>query len=90
MASNSPQFYWIKVGNQMIWESRIEKLLGNIIEKDLKFERHVENLCKKTNGKVTALARLVNCCDVNLLATKTLHCILNRRQYSARILLLAR
>ena len=60
MASPSPELFWIKVGNQIIWESRMEKLLGNLIEKDLKFVKHVENICKKASGKVTALARLVN------------------------------
>ena len=57
--SNSPEYLWIKVGEQIIWESKQEKLLGITVDKNLKFDRHVENICKKASAKVTALARLI-------------------------------
>ena len=57
--SHSPEMLWIQVGEQIIWESRQERLLGVIVDKELKFKQHVENLCKKAGAKVTALGRLV-------------------------------
>ena len=35
-----------------------EILLGIIIHRDLKFDEHVKNLCKKTYQKLNALVRL--------------------------------
>ena len=59
MPSSSPELFWIRVGEQVIWESRHEKLLGQGIDKELKFHEHVKNICKKASAKVTALARLI-------------------------------
>ena len=59
MPSNSPEYFWIKIGEQIIWESKQEKLLGITVDKNLKFDKHVENICKKASAKVTALARLI-------------------------------
>ena len=47
-----------KVGDELIWESSEEKLLGIIIDKHLNFNSHLTKLCRKVNGKVTALARI--------------------------------
>ena len=49
---------WAKIGNEQIWESASEKLLGIEIHSNLNFNEHVNNLCKKANRKLTALARL--------------------------------
>ena len=57
ISSNSPEHLWIQVGEQIIWESLYEKLLGVKINKDLKFNDHVQSICKKAGAKVTALAR---------------------------------
>ena len=59
VSSNSHEHLWAKVGEQVIWESRQEKLLGVIIDKELKFDKHLLNICKKASAKVTALGRLV-------------------------------
>ena len=48
----------IQVAEQIIWESKEEKLLGVTIDKKLKFDTHVKNMCKKASAKVTALSRL--------------------------------
>ena len=50
---------WIKVGDQIIWESSQEKLLGLAIDKNIKFDQHIINICKKSSAKVTALSRLI-------------------------------
>ena len=60
-------FYWqvthqntcgFKVGEQVIWESAKERLLGLVIDKELNFDKHLMILCKKVSAKVTALARM--------------------------------
>ena len=59
LAGNTPEFLWVKVGEEKIWESKAEKLLGLIIDKKLNFNEHLSKLCKKVSGKVSALARMV-------------------------------
>ena len=59
IASNSPEHMWINVGEQMIWESHQEKLLGITIDKNLKFDKHVTNICNTASTKLTALSRLI-------------------------------
>ena len=58
LAGNTPEFLWAKVGEELIWESSYEKLLGLTIDKKLNFNKHLSILCKKVNGKVSALARI--------------------------------
>ena len=59
LMSGSPEHLWIKVGGHVIMESYEEKLLGITIDKELKFNSHLSDICKKASAKVTALARLV-------------------------------
>ena len=47
-------------GDEKIWESQSEKLLGMIVDKKLSFDSHLRTLCKKVNQKVSALARIVH------------------------------
>ena len=60
LTNGSTEQLWVKVGNEMIWESQSEKLLGMSVDKDLNFNSHLKSLCKKVNQKVSALARIVN------------------------------
>ena len=46
------------MGEHVIWESHEEKLLGVTIDNKLKFNTHLNNMCKKAGVKVTALTRL--------------------------------
>ena len=59
IAANTNEHLWVKVGNELIWESSEEKLLGVTIDKNLNFNSHLSLLCKKVSQKVTALARVV-------------------------------
>ena len=59
LPSMSPELFWIRVGEQVIWESRYERLLGLGVDKELKFHEHVKTICKKASAKVTALARMI-------------------------------
>ena len=59
VAGNTPEHLWVKVGEEQIWESIRETLLGLTIDKRLKFTDHLKKICQKANGKVSALARMV-------------------------------
>ena len=59
------QAHWVKVGNSITWESSEEKLLGVNIDKDLKFNVHVSNICMKANRKLTALGRISKLIPLN-------------------------
>ena len=50
----------IHLGSETITNSKSEKLLGITIDHKLKFNEHVNNLCKKANQKLHALARISN------------------------------
>ena len=58
LISGSTEHLWTRVGEQVIWESNKEKLLGIHIDKGLKFKFHLLDICKKARAKVTALSRL--------------------------------
>ena len=59
LVGHTPERLWVKVGENIIWESDEEKLLGLIIDKNLNFSEHISTICKKVSAKVTALARMV-------------------------------
>ena len=52
------QWNWAMVGNEQIWESNTEKLLGVIIDKNLNFNDHANKICREAGKKVTALCRI--------------------------------
>ena len=58
LSSTSQEHLWVKVGDQVIWASNQEKLLGVTLDKKLKFDKHVINICKKASAKVTALGKV--------------------------------
>ena len=47
----------LSVGEEVIWESSHEKLLGVLFDKLLKFHEHVLDICKKASSKLSALTR---------------------------------
>ena len=49
---------WIDVGNSKIWESNSKRMLGILIDNKMKFDKHVNEICKIAGRKLTALARL--------------------------------
>ena len=58
ISGNINELLFAKVGEELIWESSEEKLLGVTIDKNLNFNSHLSILCKKAGQKVTALARI--------------------------------
>ena len=49
---------FVNVGETTIWESKQQKLLGILIDRDLKFHEYVLLQCKKAGKKLTALIRI--------------------------------
>ena len=49
---------WVKLGEDKIWENNTVKLLGVTIDKQLKFDTHVLNICSKAGRKLSALTRM--------------------------------
>ena len=49
---------WIKVGKDRIWESKEVNLLGVTIDNELKFDKHVSNVCLKAGRKSSVLSRM--------------------------------
>ena len=47
----------IKINEVQIKNSQSEKLLGITIDNDLKFEDHINNICRKASGKICASSR---------------------------------
>ena len=48
------------IANYKIASSNSEELLGVVIDSEVTFRKHIENLCRKTNQKPHALARVGN------------------------------
>ena len=51
ISGNVNEHIWVKVGDELIWKSAEEKLLGVTIDKNLNFNSHLANLCKKVGQK---------------------------------------
>ena len=51
---------WVNVGQNRIWESPSEKLLGVIIDSKLKLDKHAESILKSAGRKLSALAGMSN------------------------------
>ena len=47
IGANTNEHLWVKVGNEIIWESSEEKLVGVTIDKYLNFNTHLSILCNK-------------------------------------------
>ena len=60
------EFMFAKVGEERIWESLSEKLLGVTVDKELKFNEHLNNVYKIASNKVTALGLQGSCRFVNV------------------------
>ena len=47
-----------KIGHSKMWESCAQKLLGFIIDRNLKFDEYILTQCQKAGRKIKALARV--------------------------------
>ena len=49
---------WAKLDRDIVWESNDVKLLGIPLHNNLKFDKHVSNICSKANRKRSTLTRV--------------------------------
>ena len=59
ISGNKNEYMWAKLDEDMVWESNDVELFGVTIDNNLRFDKHVSNICLKTNGKLSALTRVV-------------------------------
>ena len=55
----------MNVGKDSIWESKDVKLLGITIDRDLKFDKHVLELCSKDNENLSVRSRMAKLLSFN-------------------------
>ena len=67
ISGNKDEQMWAKTGDDKIWESRTVKLLGIIIDNELKFDEHISNVYMKAQRKLTVLARIKKYLDFDKL-----------------------
>ena len=48
---------WAKMDIDLVWRSSSDKLLVITLDNNLKFDKHVSNICSKSNRKLSALTR---------------------------------
>ena len=53
---------FVYIGRDIIWESKTVKLLGITIDKELKFDKHINQVCSKANKKLNVLWRIQSFC----------------------------
>ena len=49
---------FVNIGKDIIWESKTVKLLGITIDKELKFDKYISQVCSKANKKLNVLSRM--------------------------------
>ena len=55
ISGNKDEQMWTKLERDIVWESNDVKLLGITLDNNLKFDKHVSNICSKANRKLSAL-----------------------------------
>ena len=58
MSGNKNEQMWAKLDRDIVWESNDVKLLGITLDNNLKFDKHVFNICSKANRKLSTLTRV--------------------------------
>ena len=58
ISGNKSEQMWAKLGRIIVWESNDIKLLGITLDNNLRFDKHVSNICSKANRKLSALTRV--------------------------------
>ena len=75
----------ILVDNQYIEKETSIKYLGLMIDENLKFDTHIENLCKKLSQTIFILRRLSKFCSEDVLLTAYYSLFLSRLRYAIPI-----
>ena len=79
MAGHKFEHTWVRAGPDKILEDHSVKLLGDSMDIELKFDKHVLNIIKKANSKLSALSRLTK--FMTLQKKGTLHKVFVESQF---------
>ena len=82
---NSSPGISVNIGSSCIEQSDKEKLLGITLDKNLNFNYHVADICKKAGQKLHALARVAQFMDQEKLKTVMSAFILSQFSYCPEI-----
>ena len=55
----------VKINNALLTSSVEEKLLGITLDSELKFEKHITDICNKANQKIHVLSRITTYMSLN-------------------------
>ena len=58
LSGHKHEMIWATIGQTKIYESRKQKLLGIITDRNLRFDKYILNQCKKAGRKLRALTRI--------------------------------
>ena len=58
ISGNKNEQMWAKLDRDIVWESNDVKPLRTTLNSNLKFDKHVPNICSRTNRKLSALTRV--------------------------------
>ena len=58
VSGNKNEYMWAKLDGGIVWESNDVELLEVTIDNNLRFDKHVSNICLKANRKLSALTRV--------------------------------
>ena len=64
LSGHKHKVMFAKIGHSKIWENCTQKLLGIIIDRNLKFDEYILTQCKKAGRKIKALARVCNSTNI--------------------------
>ena len=58
MSGNKNEYIWTKLDQDIVWEGNNVEFLGVTIDNNLRFDKHVSNICLKANRKLSAVTRV--------------------------------
>ena len=58
ITGNKNEYVWAKLDEDVVWKSNDVELLGVTIDNNLRFDKHLSNICLKANRKLSALTRV--------------------------------
>ena len=60
ISGNKNEQKWAKLDRDIVWKSDDVKPLGITLDNNLKFDKHVSNICSEANRKLSTLTRVAN------------------------------
>ena len=58
ISGNKNEYIWAKLDEDTVWESNDVELLGVSIDNNIRFDKHISNICLKANRKLSGLTRV--------------------------------